>query len=340
MNVNQLIIWIVITLAAIFLLALISLPGKNYGKKLLIIFVLNFVLHFLNIYFLEFSQVSIPINLNPFFSLNYGPTLWLYFINFKGNTNSTNKKSILYFFPAFLFLIWGSFNDFTFNEITVITILILLYNIGFIISCIAYYFKNENIFSLSERKWLLSLVGIFGVLLITVGANLFFSIAEKSTYHNKATTLIFILAAFLIGTLVYFSIIAPEVFKNFKAKYLGSGLNKKESLILSKEITSYLLDNERFVDSNITLEKLSNELNFSQKKISQAINQHLGNNFYDYLNFLRVRKAQNMFLDSKSSKMAIKNVMYDCGFNNKVTFNKAFKERIGFTPTEFRKIKR
>ncbi|MEL6193438.1 MAG: hypothetical protein AAFR66_15370, partial [Bacteroidota bacterium] len=185
MDINQFLIWLVILLSAIFLLALLSLPGKNYGQRFLMLLVLNFVLHFLNIYFSEFSQQAIPISLNPFFASNYGPLLWLYFAQFKEENAIPLPKALPYFLHSVGFLLWGMISDLSFKSVVVVTSLILMINFGFLTKTISHYFQKEADYILVEKKWLLSLLGLFGTLLVVVSLNLFFAVTEVSSFHDK-----------------------------------------------------------------------------------------------------------------------------------------------------------
>ncbi|WP_222984309.1 helix-turn-helix domain-containing protein [Flagellimonas meishanensis] len=97
-----------------------------------------------------------------------------------------------------------------------------------------------------------------------------------------------------------------------------------------------MAEKEYYTNPEIGLDEISRALNIPPKKVSQVFNNFLGKNLYDYLNTLRIEKAKTMLADEALKKIPIKNVMYDCGFNNKATFNKSFKDRTGMTPTTFR----
>ncbi len=336
MGVNGILIWLVILLAAIILLALLSLPGRNFGQKFLMLLVLNFVLHFLNIFFSEFSTHVLSVYLNPFFASNYGPLLWLYFRQFKSRESTITPANFMFFLPSLVFLVWGLAAGFTYGVLTGISIFILMVNFGFVIACTSMYFKKEGAYSLTEKKWLLSLIGLFGILLATAAFNLFFSMTRATRFQDRSITLVFAFAALILVALVYFAIISPEIFSSFKEKYLGSPLSRKESGELALKIETLLRETGLFLEPDISLEKLAAETGTSQKKVSQAINQHLGSNFYDFINSLRVEQASRMLGDPQYAAQPIKYIMYDCGFSNKVSFNKAFKDRTGMTPSEFR----
>ena len=119
-------------------------------------------------------------------------------------------------------------------------------------------------------------------------------------------------------------------------KYSGSGL--KEGLLLEyKEKLSGLMSEKRaYLNSDLTISRLSEEMDLSPKKLSQVINEGFSCNFFDFVNQYRLEEAKKMFLNQTDDKMTILEVMYATGFNSKSSFNVAFKKFTGLTPSQFR----
>lgn len=92
-----------------------------------------------------------------------------------------------------------------------------------------------------------------------------------------------------------------------------------------------------YLDSSLRLPDLAKKLNLSQHYISQAINNLEGKNFADFINEYRIEEAKEMLI--KSDKKVI-HIAYDSGFNNKNSFNNAFKRFTGMSPSEFKKNRR
>ena len=65
--------------------------------------------------------------------------------------------------------------------------------------------------------------------------------------------------------------------------------------------------------------------------MSQVINQDLGSSFYDLVNLERVRDAMAS-LKASPGKTVLQ-IAHEVGFNSKSTFNAAFREHAGTTPT-------
>jgi YesN/AraC family two-component response regulator len=82
---------------------------------------------------------------------------------------------------------------------------------------------------------------------------------------------------------------------------------------------------------------LSEKLQTSRHNTSQIINEHFNMNFFELINKFRIEEAIKMFKKSKTNTIQIIDVAYAVGYNNKVTFNKAFKKETALTPSEFLK---
>lgn len=99
-----------------------------------------------------------------------------------------------------------------------------------------------------------------------------------------------------------------------------------------------LMENDRiFEDKHLTIEKVSKMLNSNQKYLSQIINEEYQQNFNQYVNSFRIKKAVAMLSDT-SNNYTIEAISEDAGFNSKSTFNSAFKKITGVTPSTFRNV--
>jgi AraC-like DNA-binding protein len=98
-----------------------------------------------------------------------------------------------------------------------------------------------------------------------------------------------------------------------------------------------LLDQKRYLDSNLTLDVLAEELNLSKSHLSRVINNELGIGFIDYVNTLRVEEAKNYILNPEFSNYTLVSIGIEAGFNSKSAFYSSFKKITGQTPTEFKK---
>jgi AraC-like DNA-binding protein len=70
------------------------------------------------------------------------------------------------------------------------------------------------------------------------------------------------------------------------------------------------------------------------------MNQELQMGFYDFVNQYRITDARAKLADPSNFHYTILGVALDVGFNNKSSFNRAFKKHAGITPSNFIKAQR
>ncbi|WP_298418324.1 helix-turn-helix transcriptional regulator [uncultured Kordia sp.] len=104
-----------------------------------------------------------------------------------------------------------------------------------------------------------------------------------------------------------------------------------------ENIASYIVNEQRFLDTSLSLEQLSDELNISSGHLSKLINTYSEYNFSDYINSLRVAQAKSFLKDDDFDNYTIVAIGLECGFNSRSTFYTAFKKFTNQTPSEYRK---
>ena len=99
-----------------------------------------------------------------------------------------------------------------------------------------------------------------------------------------------------------------------------------------------LLDSEEiYRDADIKVRDVARYLNEPEYKVSQCITGPLGYaNFNRLINAHRIKAAVDMLVDPVLSERSILSVAMDCGFGSIGPFNRAFKERTGVTPRQYR----
>lgn len=80
---------------------------------------------------------------------------------------------------------------------------------------------------------------------------------------------------------------------------------------------------------------MSKKLNTTRHNTSQIINEHFDINFFELINKFRIEEATNLLVEDKNGNLNIIDIAYEVGYNNKVTYNKAFKKATSLTPTQF-----
>ncbi|WP_079908793.1 AraC family transcriptional regulator [Paenibacillus sp. 32352] len=97
----------------------------------------------------------------------------------------------------------------------------------------------------------------------------------------------------------------------------------------------------RYINANyhlsITLDSASDMLNLSKSHLSRLFLKTTGLGFKEYVQIIRINKAKQML---KGTNHSIRQIAFDCGFNDSNYFSKAFKESTGLSPLQYRKYQK
>lgn len=96
-----------------------------------------------------------------------------------------------------------------------------------------------------------------------------------------------------------------------------------------------MAEEKLYLNTELKLQDIAEKLSVSQHNISQTLSLKFGLNYYDYLNEFRINEAKKILSSGDAEKFTLLHIAYECGFNSKSSFNRAFKKITGFTPSEF-----
>jgi AraC-like DNA-binding protein len=105
--------------------------------------------------------------------------------------------------------------------------------------------------------------------------------------------------------------------------------------------------NQRFVAErlyareSLTIVALASLLGTQEHVLRRVINHGLGfRNFNDFLHTHRLKEASERLGDPQQRRTPVLTIALEVGYGSIGPFNRAFKERFGVTPTEFRRAAR
>lgn len=102
------------------------------------------------------------------------------------------------------------------------------------------------------------------------------------------------------------------------------------------EHLQHIMENEKpYLSPDLTLEELAGKLNTDRNSLSQFINQEMEKNFSLYINEYRIKEAIRL-LDNPIGDSSIDDIAFESGFNNRVSFYRAFKKATGLSPSNYR----
>jgi AraC-like DNA-binding protein len=90
-----------------------------------------------------------------------------------------------------------------------------------------------------------------------------------------------------------------------------------------------------YLDPELNLAKLSSLMKTKSELISQVLNSSLNQNFFDYINKYRIEEFKIKCLSKENKHLSVMGIAYDCGFNSKAAFYRAFNKFEGISPTAY-----
>lgn len=160
----------------------------------------------------------------------------------------------------------------------------------------------------------------------------------------KTTDDYMITAAMAVSVAItaYFGFNQPEVFNGLPiaslvpiVKYSKTGLSEEQSLSMKLKLEKVMMMEKPYLNSEIRLDELAALLGVSRHQTSQIINEHFHCNFFDFINKYRIQWATEQ-MEQEANSTNMKELAFDSGFNNYVSFYKSFKKYTGALPTDYK----
>jgi len=319
---------------------------KKISNRILAAFLLGLSLQFtallLQDYNIGFSFIEKSLCIYGFL---YGPLLYLYTRSLIYNSFKLSINHCLHFLP-FLILFMSIF-----SSLDICGYLSFLFYFSLIIYS---FFAIKEIITyrkiLRETKssvgrinlnWLEIIMILFCIILSLDIVDIFIQsldiISGISTIHLGLLI--------LINIMFYKGFKQPEIFLGISNSDKQMVLDKKNDyLVYSEEdkldverIKEYIALHEVYINSELSLDDLSNYLEMPSRRLSFLINNFMNQNFMGFINSHRIEKAINRLSNPEDENETISEIMYDVGFNSKSSFNTLFKKKTGLTPTEYKR---
>ncbi len=112
---------------------------------------------------------------------------------------------------------------------------------------------------------------------------------------------------------------------------------KKTNPLIYEQFEKLMIEEELYLDPQLSLEVASAQLDISANYLSQIVNNHSQYSFADYVNIQRIALAKQLLIDPEFNKYTIQSIALETGFNSKSSFYSAFKKVTNRTPTAYKK---
>lgn len=212
------------------------------------------------------------------------------------------------------------------------------------------YLENYAGKNINSYNWLFQFTV---VLCIVYGIALLKNILKFSDYVYISEGIkagLLLLSLFIICWYLFKALNHPELFRNVDSKLklvsemVSEEKNNEEPVTSNSEyneellkLKNYMVEKKPFLNSSLTIQEVSGEIEIPVRELSLLINHQLGQHFYDFVNTYRIEHAMDILKDETKSKVTVLEILYEVGFNSKSSFNTAFKKHTGTTPTLYRK---
>lgn len=124
--------------------------------------------------------------------------------------------------------------------------------------------------------------------------------------------------------------------KQYFLKNSGNGSSnddeklERSNLVAVKLAKQYIMEN---YNKNITLKDVADNVFLSQNYLSELFKREVGEGFYEFLSMYRISVAKNLLV---TTNLRIYEIAESIGYNDPVTFGRAFKKLTGYTPNGYR----
>lgn len=181
-----------------------------------------------------------------------------------------------------------------------------------------------------ERYWLV--VMLAGVNVLSVSVSFLRSTGQLNRQDSEALWITLGMAFLYLASTALFRIYPAPLQLNKTSSAFRLRLTSEEKTIADK--IQKLMDLDKvYHEQSFSRADLAREVGVSESVLSKVINAHFGKSFPRLLNEYRVEDAKRMLNDPH---IPVQVIAVEVGFNSIASFNRAFREVTGESPTSFR----
>ena len=181
-----------------------------------------------------------------------------------------------------------------------------------------------------ERYWLIfTLVAVNSLLLVVVMSSLMGYLSVQEV--NVTRTILGLSFVYLVSTSLLR--LYPKQTKAAVQSISNQDFTEDEAA-LAERIEYLILTEKVYQEAAYSRADLAKECGYSETIVSKVFNAHFQKSFPQVMNEQRVEEAKRLLLETK---VTVKTISEEVGFNSMPSFNRVFKEMTGLSPSAFRK---
>lgn len=172
-------------------------------------------------------------------------------------------------------------------------------------------------------------------------AQLSFSITPMSVellfFYMFVITLVFNITSMRLQSDAMLTILLPREQQNPHLSPVPGASQKIDNPALVQRIYEVLKQEKLYARPGLTIGELAQRLNLQEYRLRRLINKQLDyRNFNQFLNEFRIHEACKRLAMANDHREQIANIAFDVGYSALSSFNKAFKDLMKVTPTQYR----
>jgi AraC-like DNA-binding protein len=200
--------------------------------------------------------------------------------------------------------------------------------------------QEKNVFSFDQSPltYLYAFLIAFSICLLAWFISLVNSALLDKYFKYVNYESVWVAIPILLYVIGYFSLKQPELFRipmYPKVNEKKDRLTKMETELLAQKLDSLMLNEQIYLQNDLTLSQVSDLLKTSTNNISWLLNNIYNSTFYDFINGYRIKEFLQKVEKKEHLSHTILALSMDSGFNSKSTFNKAFKREMNDTPSNY-----
>ncbi|SEI87960.1 AraC-type DNA-binding protein [Cyclobacterium xiamenense] len=178
---------------------------------------------------------------------------------------------------------------------------------------------------------------------------IFYAIGLALLLADSEEIPIHVLASWLFGLMLlvqlFFLFFRPDVLYGISENHVPTKSTVSPPFVLEEaeaenyrlRINAYFLSHADFLLDDFRQQHLSDHLGIPKNRLSQVIHHLFSKNFNQLINEKRIEIAIQNMQSEAWKNYTIEAIAQEVGFKSRTTFNKAFQEQTGLTPSQFRK---
>jgi len=299
------------------------------------------------------------------YSYIFAPSMFLYIALLTARINTFSKKHLMLYAPFVIIFIINIILFITFNLHNLpqpaIYTNIIINGSGLIFEAILYTLSllmlqkyisrlKEYFSDIDSLRLLFIRAGLVVLILSVPFIFLPFTHGHVRHEHEIPDIIAILTGLGLVFGIAFLAILQPEIFNRIRLiekavpqdekasqpKYEKLRLPALKEDEYVKKLQAHMCENKPYLDENLTLQNLADELSLSTHHLSMILNIHFRQNFYNFVNSYRINDVKQKLIHPDYSDQNILTIAYDSGFNSKSTFNTMFKKFTGKPPKEYR----